>query len=277
MKSAPPNDETLMAYADGVLDGAEKRAVEDAIRQDPQLAARVESFRETARRVAMLGRAQDDSLPDGLAARLREMSAQQPAPAAPDQAAAADAPVVDLAARRRQGDQADAGRSARSVPIWQLPLAASIFLALGLWGGMKIGPDLGPVGGAEPDAAQLTALDSPALHQVLNLAQSGERLPLDGGGEVSVISSFNNADGQFCREFELGWPQRPTVVSVACHSPETDPDGWATQLAVLASVAGDQGYAPASSLDTLDAYLGAIGAGAPLSPEEEAIALQGLN
>lgn len=272
MKNAPPNDETLMAYADGVLDGAEKRAVEDAVRQDRAVAARVESFRETARRLAMLGRAQDDSVPDALVAHLREMGARS------QQAEAADQPapeVVDLSARRRGiGDgPADRQRLARSAPIWQLPLAASIFLALGLWGGMNISAD--PE--AEPDAAQLTALDSPALHQVLKLARSGERLPLDGGGEVSVISSFNNAAGQFCREFELGWPQRPTVVSVSCHSPETDPDGWAMQLAVLAAANDDQGYAPASSLDTLDAYLGAIGAGAPLSPEDEAIALQNLN
>ncbi|WP_157994842.1 anti-sigma factor [Paracoccus tegillarcae] len=263
-----PSDETLMAYADGMLDGDEMRIVETAIRQDPALAARVDSFRETARRVGQLGKAQDDHVPDALIARVRELAAQSQAEAAP--AASPAAPVVDFASRRQQADPRPAARSA---PIWQLPLAASIFLALGLWGGMKIGPNLDD----QPDAAQLALLDSPGVHQVLNSARSGEQAPLDGGGEVSLIASFNNAEGQLCREFEIVWPQRPTIVSVSCRAPQTDADGWAAQLAVLASVGDDQNYAPASSLETLDTYVGAIGASQPLSPEEEAAALQALN
>ena len=48
---------------------------------------------------------------------------------------------------------------------------------------------------------------------------------------------------------------------------------WDVQLAIAAD-AGAEGYAPASSLDALDAWLVATGAGAPLTLEDEAAALR---
>lgn len=90
------------------------------------------------------------------------------------------------------------------------------------------------------------------------------------GGEIEAIASFRNAEGEVCREIELARGGGETVVSVACRAE----DGWRSRFAVVTG-AGGTGFAPASSLDTLDTYLGAIGAGAPLSLEDEAAALGG--
>ena len=59
-----------------------------------------------------------------------------------------------------------------------------------------------------------------------------------------------------------------SVVSVACRA-----DGaWSVRFAVVAPVR-DGGYAPASSMEALDAYLASAGAHEPLSPADEAAAL----
>lgn len=264
MTDRTPSDETLMAYADGLLDRRGMREVEAALQRDPTIAQRIEAFRETGRRLRALGRAQEDIPSDALIGRIRALAA-----GAQDAQATGGPPVVDLAARR---PAPESGGLRRRVPLWQVPLAASIFLAIGLWGGDLAGPE----GSDEPDAAQMALLDSEPVHEALRQTPAGQRRTLSGGGDMTLISSFSNADGQLCREFEIGWPDRPTVVSVSCHVPGLEPDGWSTQLAVLAAPAEDQGYAPASSLETLDAYLGAIGAGPPLSDEDEAEALANL-
>ena len=94
---------------------------------------------------------------------------------------------------------------------------------------------------------------------------------------LELIASFRNGDGQLCREFEFDRPGRQTIVSVACHPGSSDAGSWSTQLAVLAPPSEGSGYAPASSLETLDAYLGAIHAGPPMSDDDEAVALSQLN
>lgn len=274
-----PSDELLMAYADGMLGKDEARAVEAAMLADPAVAAQVESFRQTGLRLSALGRAQDDSVPDALIARVRELAAAQDQQiegkaAHTTSTSTVTAPAIDLAARRQaREEKRESAVPARRVPIWQLPLAASIFLALGLWGGINFGSR----DAATSDGLQLAVLDSAELKQALVSTPSGARQGLSDGAELSVIASFNGEDGQFCREFEVARPDRATIVSVACHQPQSQSDGWSTQLAVLSgAIDDDQGYVPASSLDTLDAYLGSIGAGPILSDEEEQAALAAL-
>jgi hypothetical protein len=99
---------------------------------------------------------------------------------------------------------------------------------------------------------------------------SGERTNV-AGGQFVAIASFRTADGDLCREFEFDAADRTTLVSVACR----DGAAWDLRLAVVAPSADASGYAPASSMETLDAYLMAIGADAPLSAEEEAAAIEG--
>lgn len=252
-----PTEEELMAFADGMLDPARAAEVERAVAADPALAAEVALFRETAALLADFGQAQPTTIPEAILAM-----AQGPAPqTAPSDtmtgSTVTGATVIDLAARRIN----------RQVPFWQLPLAASIFLALGVAGTIALRP------AADDDrrAMALAVLESAPLHEALQTLPSGETRRLESGN-VTMVSSFTNADKALCREFEYVPPEGPILLSVSCHRN----GAWGVQMAVATSASEGTGYVPASSMETLDAYLMATGAAAPLSPEAETAALHDL-
>jgi anti-sigma factor RsiW len=244
------SDEMLMAYVDGELspDAASRVAVDLA--RDPAIAARVAAFEASRRAVA-------DSHPlepvsDDLVARIRGVAAAARA------AEAADSPTP---AASTESTNVIAFAGARKVPFWQLPVAASIALVAGLSVSLlrQDGTTPADVGFGLDNAAGLTA--------ALGSVPSGEEVDLPGG-RLAVIASFEGSAGALCREFEFDETGGRTVISVACRQ---DAD-WQMQFAVAAS-ADDSGYAPASSLDSLDAWLMAIDAGPPMDAEAEAAAL----
>ncbi len=234
-------DETLMAFADGELGPAEAASVAAAAGADPALASRIDTFRASRARIAALRI--DTPPPDALVARIRALDAA--ASAAPPPAAQ----VLPFAPRP-------------SAPLWQLPLAASIALLAGL----AIGAFLPRTDGTPATGPGLFAL--PSLAAALPLLHSGDSTTLPGGTRLTAIASFETDTGDLCREVELLAPNGATTVAVACRAPA----GWETRLAIAAE-GGSAGYAPAASLDTLDAWLDANGAGAPLTAEEEAARL----
>lgn len=240
-------DEMLMAYADGELDAAGMAEVEHAMAEDERLAERVAVFADT-RRAVKDAYAAPAPVSAELEARVRAMSA-----AAKPQPATAE--VIDLASRRRPA------------PVWSMAMAASIALAAGLAGGWYIGKGRP----AAVEGLQLTALSDPAISDALSGTAAGERIGLASGSAFAAIATFRNADGELCREFEYDQPAGSTYVAVACDQSGT----WDLRMAV-ASPPDDGGYAPASSLDTLEAYLNATGAGQPLSADDEAAALAAL-
>lgn len=242
------DDERLMAYADGVLPPDEAAEVERAIAEDEGLATKVALFADSR---AMVKRALGPAspVPDSLVSSIRAMAE---ADAAKRQPPAGSAQVIDLASRRR------------TVPFWQLPIAASVALAVGVFGGWLGKPDSGGTG----DLAVAT-IGEPALLEALAVVKSGETREIGEGIGFTAIASFRDGAGQLCREFEQDRAGGDTVVAVACRADEA----WSVRFAVAAAASDDTGYAPASSLDTLDAWLSAIEAGAPLSEDEEAKAL----
>jgi anti-sigma factor RsiW len=249
MNAAPFTDEELMAYADGEL--AEDRAAELdlALAGDDALAARLALFVDTrAMSAEALRPMLDDPVPAHLVQRVRDL-------AAADAAAAQATNVVAFPARS----------AAR--PIWQLPVAASIALAIGLGAGLML---QGPGGTDAP--LQVAGNLDPALTEALETLASGASLTLPDGARVEAIATFRSEDDALCREFEHDQTSGTTVVSVACH----DGQGWQTRLAIAAAAADETGYAPASSMEALDAYLTATNAGAPLSVDDEAAALSAL-
>lgn len=242
------DDETLMAYADGALEPEEASRVAKAASADPEVAARVEVFRQTG-------------------AALMALGASRPLP--PLSAELAARVERTLAEARSDGGQAQSvvafpsGRSAKTT--WRpLALAASLALAVGLGGGVMAGLALRA---AAPSGLQIALLDAPEVGPALGTLRSGEQAAV-GQGVVTIVSSFM-AQGDFCREFEYAEPQGPAVVSVACRTG----DGWQTRLTIATASPDDARYAPASSLETLDAFLSAIGADAPMSAAEETQAL----
>ncbi len=243
------DDELLMAYADGELDGPEAARIEAALRDDPAIAERLSLFtgtRKALREAATIRRA--EPMPEHVLARARAaIEAGQ---------GEVDPNVVPLR------------RPERRTLFRPAAIAAAIALA-GFLGGYLLSPDAadGPEG-----ALRVSILDMPGLAEALERVPAGDRVDL-GSGEIAVVASFRDADGTLCREFELDTADAMTVVSVACRMEQ----GWDPRLAIVAEADDGTQYAPASSLETLDAYLGAIGAGPPLSPEEEAAALEALD
>lgn len=237
------DDTVLMAYADGALEPDKAQRIARAAEADPEVAARIEMFRRTGALLGALGAAREvEPLSDDLARRVDRTLAE---------ARRADT-VVPFPASR---------------PAWRpAALAASITLVVGVVGGIVAGLALRDTG---PRGASVALLDDPDLPGALDTLPAGARAAV-GTGEVEIISSFVTEDGAFCREFELTLSAGDTIVSVVCR----EGDAWASRFAVVTAGSEDGGaFAPASALATLDAHLDGIGAGSPMSAEDEAARL----
>jgi hypothetical protein len=253
MTGGPYSDEILMCFADGELDEATSAEIAAAVDADPALADRVAIFLKTrSLSTRAMAPMLDEPVPHELRRRVEAMVAETPQPRAS---------VVELAGRRP-------ARLAR-VPSWAaLPAAASIAAVLGgLTGWMLSSKDERQASGLA-----VAGLDGPALVDALASVPSGKQAALEGTRHRFVgIASFRDATGALCREFEVDMADGPTMISVACR----EAGNWQVRLVIVAP--GDQaGYAPASSTETLDAYLAAIGAEPPLSQEMERDALAAI-
>jgi hypothetical protein len=238
------DDETLMAFADGMLDDPLLSEIADAVEKDPDL----------AERVAGLARARD--LVRDLHAPLGDMpvprSLAGAVAAAVAASRAADPRVVPLDRRRRP--------SAPVARFWPMAAAAAVAaLIAGPVGFMLAGPP------APPSALAVGQPVPTPYADALAALSSGLTEDLGAAGRLRTIATFQDASGQLCREFEVD--RTNALVAVACRA---DAD-WRVTFAVEAALA--DGYAPASSMAALEAYLGAIDAGDPMSIEAEAAAL----
>ena len=88
-----------------------------------------------------------------------------------------------------------------------------------------------------------------------------------------MIASFRSSAGALCREFETAQGAQTRIV-LACHE-----DGdWRERFAAVTENVTETGagdYRPASGEASVDEALAGLGAGDPLTPEEEAAALGG--
>ena len=163
------SDDTLMAYADGELDPAERAAIEQAMRTDPAIAAAVERHRALRADVAA---AFAGILDEPVPARL-----QPPAPAN----------VVSLEAAREKRTE----RRGWSWPEWGA-LAAT--LVVGVLVGRTV-PGGGPA--IAGNGNQVVARGE--LASALDRQVGGQ-----GNGAVKVGVSFAARDGAYCRGFVMG-------------------------------------------------------------------------
>ena len=227
------DDDTLMALADGEIDGDEAARLHAEIKADPALAARYALYTQTSDWVKAAALADPEAAvsPD-LEARIREMAATTP-PEAEN--------VVPLH---------------RPTPRCQpVAMAASLALAIGLSAGLVLAP------GAPDMGAPVLSAD---VQERLGTLPSGAQAGLPDGRRVSVVASFTDSAGAFCREYETAAEGGPGYVGVACR----DGADWSLRFAV-ATASEATGYAPASSLEALDAFYAATGASEPLSAEAE--------
>lgn len=261
-------DEILMAFADGELDDETTRLVEAALETDDDLMARVAMFMETrAASSEAIKPLIDEPVPDQLVEKVRAMAAGAAARrgdsqtvAEADDSASADN-VVDF--RRPE----PAAQSPRRPSQLMMALAASLLIVVGGVGGYLVGG----AGQADVGNPQVAGLVDPIVSVILDQRASGEEIAIgEGEAKVRLVSTFQAGGQQICREYEMKRPDQPDFVSVACRNA----GGWQTQLAIVMPESGE-GFAPASSLETVDAYLTSIGAGAPLEAEAEKKALAG--
>lgn len=247
------DDKTLMAFADGELSADETARLRRAVRADPALAARVDLFAQTrAQARGALKGSSDERVPDALLRSVERLIAD---------ASAAETPQSPPAGVRPPRAANDAGKPRR----WAMPLAAGIAAVLA--------GAVGYMAGSSPQAPSsgltVAGLADATLPRHLATAPSGNEVVLGSDGQVfRAIGTFEDGRGMLCREFELVGAQSGRTTAVACREDAT----WTVGFA-LAEPATAEGYAPASSLETLDAYLESIGAEPPLSPEQELAAL----
>lgn len=243
-------DELIMAYADGELGEAEARKVELAAARDPEIQRKLRLFTETATQLKSIA-GDLPPVPDALAQRVEQFLGddnQEPKPAE----------NVVLLKPRTWTQQ------------WPAALAASITLVAGLVAGAA----LAPFGSPRQDVPiGVAALADPEISTALSQLGSGESMVLTSGATLNMIASFADAENVLCREFDYEAVNGPSVVSVSC----LEGDDWRPKIAIATNAGNTGSYAPASSLDALEAWLSSSGLGSPLSEGAEREALKALN
>lgn len=257
-------DDVLNAYVDGALDAETKRAVEAHLARDAEARAYVDALRQV-----------NALAPDAMDALLGDVpqsliDAINSAPAATE----ATSKVVPLRPRIARDQDAVSWRS--RMPLLAAALALAIVTAAGYallaprLGGE--GGDLiasGPVGPASPLATLLEQGETGTAAAVATTS--------DTTLQATVMATFRDANGRYCRELEVGAngdAAGATSASIACR--ETD-GAWRVEgsVAVAAAPAAGPDYVPSGSADDepLAPLVRKLDLGKALSSEEERAAL----
>jgi hypothetical protein len=223
------SDETLMAYADGELEPAERAAIERAMQEDTAIAEAVARHRALRQDIAA-----------AFAGILDE-----PVPARLQPAAAPAAPVVSL----------DAARAARAAQAATAPAPARRRWSWPEWGALAAMLMVGVlVGKVVPQGSQPVIAGNG--NQVVAQGELASALDRQVGGKdagaVRVGVSFAAHDGGYCRSFVMG-----SSAGLACR------EGGQWRIPVMAET-GEKGQGayrqagtelPPAVLDAIDARI----------------------
>lgn len=243
-------DEELMAYADGELEPDRAAALAALLSKRPDLARRVDMFARTRETAAASVKAHADKpVPAELKASVEDMVRRAER-------------VIPFEPRKKPTRLAPFGS-------WTAPIAACLlaFIAgsAGYW--------LATQRAGQSGYYQIASLADPELDRLLSQLPSGEKSRLAGSGaEMSVIASFHRSDQALCREFTIAHAGIGDHLAVACRSAGK----WSVDLALRTSGGNADAYKPASSAETIDAFLHALGAGPALEGQAEIDALTRL-
>jgi hypothetical protein len=239
------DDETLMAYADGELDAAQRAEIAAAASGDPALAQRIDAHRALRDRMAgAYAAVLDGTVPDKLLAAARGAAT-----------AASGGNVVPFPQR------AASSQTARWRAREWLAVAASLVLGLFIsWG--VFAP--GGTGLMESSGGALVARGELARALDRQLASDN-----DATRAVSIGLSFQTSDGGYCRHFALREAQ---TAGLACRERGEwrIPVTAATQISV-----GDHAQAAGAIPPPILAAIEARMTGEPLDAAAEASAAQG--
>jgi hypothetical protein len=245
-------EEELMAYADGELEPARAAELAALLAKRPDLARRVDMFARTRTSAAAGVKAHlDRPVPAKLKASIEDMVRHASQRDSAEQ-------VIPFEPRKKPAPVA--------LGNWIAPIAACIVAlvsgAIGYW--------LATQTAGQSGSYQIAGLADPELDQLLSKLPSGEKSRLAGSGaEISIMSSFYRSDQALCREFAVAHGGFGDHLAVACRSSGK----WSIDLALRTSGGSGDTYKPASSAETLDAFLHALGAGPALEGQAETDAL----
>lgn len=145
----------------------------------------------------------------------------------------------------------------RAAPRYALPLAACLALAFAAAGYFA-----GAGGSGDP-------MGQAVLAEALALTPSGSARPVVLAGREALFETraTYRIEAGLCRSFDLSGADA-SFSGVGCDRG----GGWQVELTVARPQGGGEAYLPASEAATgsIDAYLDALEASAPLEPEEEA-------
>lgn len=262
-----PDEEMLMAYADGALEPHQAEAVEAYLAANPHARALVDELRlsaELAREAFQVPMATPP--PDRLVAAI-----VGPRPVEPAIPVGTGASVIDF--------QSKSARRARLRPLeWMAAAASLALIATGgvVWyaGGGSTGAGREAIG----EIASGPVSKGGELERLLETYVSGRTLDLASsdakGRAFKVVATFNGKGERICREVEVLRDTRsmvPISAGLACRSRQ---GGWqiagVVQLGSGNLVTGPA-YKPSGSSDrdALEEILQKIGAGEVVPPAEE--------
>lgn len=253
-------DETLMYYADGLLDPSERRWVEKLVAGDARLQARLEVFQSTGRELA----------------DLLEQADNEPAPAR----------LRDFVSRLPVGPEPRRGKAGLKERIFQTAnfrpaLAASVALVAGIGLGWLL---RGEEAGHAMALGDLVRIENnrivarEPLDHALDSSPSGDRtaaaLPDRQPFDLKVKMTFRNEAGRYCRAYEVAMTSSEHYEGVACRV-----DGqWSVALQALTApsrpASGQFAPAGGGKSSAMDAAIGALIEGDPLAGEDEAAAMR---
>lgn len=183
----PLSDETLSALLDGEMSAGEAESIEKVLAGSPDDLHRLLAMQRADRLLAASLHGIDQRpLPEGLIDKIK--AAAPPTTRGPGK-------VIPFSFRKIV-----------SQPVWQLPIAASIALVIGLGLGrqglVSTGPDAATAG-----LARVAGLIDPGnpLYQVLEKGAGATVVALDGkaGLTATPVLTFAARDGRYCREYRI--------------------------------------------------------------------------
>jgi hypothetical protein len=266
-----PDDETLVAFADGRLDA-------DATEKVARYLDENEDARLFVERLMTSGGLAKVAYDAALEPRERDAIAELILGSDTSSGQNATSNVVPLARRPVRSS---------SVSQYALPMAAALALVVGGLGGYGLGRSGSPAanGGGAIDVAIGPVVPGTSLASLLDRQSSGDPVTLaedagNKGREFMVVASFRDRQGRVCREFEVlptGESGQPITAAVACRH---DNGRWhvegAAQVASAPAIP-ETDFSPASGNDAsaIEGILKSIGAKPALSKEDETLLLKG--
>jgi len=246
------SSETLMAYADGALSEAQASKIEAIEAADPEIAADIALYKESRARLETgFNAVLDETVPPHLVAIMRVQAGD-------------DSSGNNVVAMPRRG-------RAINYSSPKLAMAAAALLSVGV---MAI-TYMAKLDKSDPSGSSMMYAsmidDTHPFANALQQSIGGSAVDIGDNMTARAIVSYQLADGQLCREFEIVAPDTASV-GIACRVEA----GWQieVQTAATVSTAGQNEIVTASgeNSEAMVQTLERLGVGIGLDAQQEACA-----